>query len=161
MIIDSITLASGAKITNLVIANGAAFPSQPNIGEMFYKDNNGLYIYTDSGWERVAQSNEVSNSAASFYAQFVGPVAAVVGTQPYYPRDAINISSIFASLSGPAAEQVQAKVNVNGNQVQLINIPLGHTTSTTLVNLSIAQGDYITVDIVSGAGSNLSLRFDY
>lgn len=112
--------------------------------------------------EALAAAN--SSSAASdnsFLAQFVGAVAAQIGTQRYFPRKAIVISNIFAYLSDNAAADVVAQVKVNGSVVKTVTIPTGSSSLNVAANISVAVGGYLTVDIVSGSGNNLALRFDH
>lgn len=104
---------------------------------------------------------EGGGGAASFYAQFSGPVAPFTGVSPYYPRNTITITNIFASLSAPASTLVTARVNVNGVEKQIVTIAAGQTTSTTVSNFAVQPTEYVTVDVVGGTGNNLSLRFDY
>lgn len=51
MLNDSITLMSGADISNMVVASGTVFPSSPDTGEMFYNTTNSkLYVYDGATW---------------------------------------------------------------------------------------------------------------
>lgn len=92
---------------------------------------------------------------------FAGPVVASVGTIRYYLRDDINITSIFANLSGPATVAVVAKIKKNGADAQTVTIPLGAETSTTTTAISLLSTDYLTIDVISGTGSNLAIRLDF
>lgn len=115
------------------------------------QDNNLLQL--KAGIEAAAEN--------SFLAQFVGAVKAMIGDQKYYPRKAITISNIFAYLSGVATVDVVAQVKLNGGTVKTITIPAGSDKVTIPANIAVAIGGYLTVDIVSGTGNNLSIRFDY
>ena len=51
-------LAEGSQITNTVVASGNSFPSQPDIGELFYYNTgvpavDGLYVYRGATWYAV------------------------------------------------------------------------------------------------------------
>lgn len=51
MKIDAIQLTEGSTLTNLVVDSGTSFPSNPNVGELFYKtDDDWLYAYNGSAW---------------------------------------------------------------------------------------------------------------
>ena len=55
MLFDSIQVANGG-ISNLVIASGGTFPSQADVGELFYRvDLEKLYLYTGivRGWAAI------------------------------------------------------------------------------------------------------------
>jgi len=44
-------LLEGAKVKNLSVDTGTAFPSSPNTGELFFRTDQGkLYVYTSSTW---------------------------------------------------------------------------------------------------------------
>lgn len=45
MLLDGITLAEGAKASNLSVASGTSFPSSPDEGELFVKEGLGLHVY--------------------------------------------------------------------------------------------------------------------
>lgn len=55
MIIDGIQLVEGSTLSNATVASGASFPSNPNLGEMFYKTGAGagFQVYDGSAWAAV------------------------------------------------------------------------------------------------------------
>ena len=64
MFIDGIQVVEGSSVSNLTIASGASFPASGSLGELFYYTGAeaGLYIYSNSGWSQVAQTDAVSES---------------------------------------------------------------------------------------------------
>ncbi len=55
MRIDGITLLEGSKATNLTIASGTAYPSNPDLGELFFRtDLDAVHVYASGGWEALA-----------------------------------------------------------------------------------------------------------
>jgi len=61
MLIDGITIPEGSEIENLSVPIGIAFPSNANVGELFYKtDEDILYVYSSTGpaWLAVAKGPE-------------------------------------------------------------------------------------------------------
>ena len=123
-------------------------------GQMLtHEEMDGNFITLKAGVEAAAED--------SFLAQFVGAVAPIIGTQRYFPRKAITISNIFAYLSDNAATDVVAQVKVNGSIAQTVTIPTGASSINVAANINVAVGGYVTVDIISGSGNNLALRFDY
>lgn len=117
----------------------------------------------DSNLLQLKQGVEEAQQLAkdnSILAQFVGAVKAQIGVQRYYHRADILINSIFAYLSDVAVTDVVAQVRVNGVVVKTITITEGNDSVTEAANISVPEGSYLTVDIVSGTGNNLSLRFD-
>ena len=53
MLIDGQKLVEGSQATNLVVASGNEFPSSPNLGELFYKIDFGLFFYNGATWTEV------------------------------------------------------------------------------------------------------------
>lgn len=55
MLLDGINLVEGSTATNLVLASGTTNPSNPNIGELFYRsDSQAIVVYNGSAWVEVA-----------------------------------------------------------------------------------------------------------
>ena len=62
MLYDSIKLAEGTQLSNLVVASGTTFPTgpsdPPDAGELFYKtDESRLYVYNGTTWSPVGTSD--------------------------------------------------------------------------------------------------------
>lgn len=59
MLNDSITLIAGAEVTNMVIGSGVAFPSSPDVGELFFKTTDSkLYVYDGATWNTTGASTK-------------------------------------------------------------------------------------------------------
>lgn len=51
---DGISILEGSTIENLTVVSGVDFPINPELGELFYKINDGLFVYNDLGvWEKT------------------------------------------------------------------------------------------------------------
>jgi len=62
MKIDGINLIEGSKIVNVTVDSGTAFPSLPNVGELFFRTdspNAGLYFYEGASWLRSATGSSL------------------------------------------------------------------------------------------------------
>lgn len=58
MLYDRINLLQGADIHNLVVASGTTFPTDPDIGELFFKSNEDkLYVYKSTGWSEAGSGS--------------------------------------------------------------------------------------------------------
>ena len=55
MIFDGVTIGEGGIIINPVISSGTSFPTNTNLGELFYLTTGtvGLYIYAGTGWRLI------------------------------------------------------------------------------------------------------------
>lgn len=69
MLVDGLNLVEGSTATNLVLASGTANPSNPNVGELFYRtDNQTVVVYNGSSWVEVAGGGGGSGSVTSINA---------------------------------------------------------------------------------------------
>lgn len=62
MLIDSIELVQGGTFNNLTIASGASFPVVPDLGELFFKELEGLHVFNGTTWELVATEDAIAAS---------------------------------------------------------------------------------------------------
>lgn len=97
----------------------------------------------------------------SLFGVFPGNTVNQVGTVRYYPRIAIHVTTIVAWLSAPATLAVVAAVRKNGVIIREIVIEAGQSMTTQVVAHDFLPTDYLTMDIISGAGRDLTLRLDY
>lgn len=113
--------------------------------------------YVDGKFNAVTQQAQ-----NAIYAQFVGTLTPTVGVQRYYPRKNIVITDIFANLSEVAGSDVVAKIRVDNTIVQTITIQAAHDSVTLSgLNIPVTVGSFLTADVVSGSGKNLTIRLDY
>jgi len=62
MLIDGLTIAEGAVVSNLTIASGTADPSNPSLGELFYRsDLQQTRVYNGTSWVSVAGVIDAGN----------------------------------------------------------------------------------------------------
>jgi hypothetical protein len=66
MFFDSIQIAEGGAISNMVVASGTSFPAQANPGELFFHtSDNKMYLYNGASWVSMADTSSVVTSVAS------------------------------------------------------------------------------------------------
>lgn len=83
MLNDSITLMSGADISNMVVASGTVFPSSPDTGEMFYNTTNSkLYVYDGATWNITGATSkaDVGLGSVDNTADADKPISSAVST---------------------------------------------------------------------------------
>lgn len=84
--------------------------------------------------------------------------APVVGTAIFVPTKTVLIKTVQASVSEQQTSDLTIGLFKNTVLLQLFTIPIGNlTTSFSNLNYSVSTSDYLTVNIVSGSGTNLSL----
>jgi hypothetical protein len=97
----------------------------------------------------------------SLLGAFPGPTELQVGTMRYYPRTTMAITALVGWLSAPAINPVVAALRQNGTAVATLTIPAGALSASQAVTISVTPTDYLTMDIQSGTGFDLTIRLDY
>lgn len=83
-------------------------------------------------------------------------------TSRYYPPANVNISEISASLSVPSGSTFTFRINKNGSNTGIYTINTGeYLLAGTETTISLATTDYLTIDILSGSGSDLRVNMLY
>ena len=105
MRIDSLTLIEGSNITNLTVESGSAFPSNPNLGELFYKTSTtvGLYYHDGTSWNIVNSSNDLTTHASDMTLH-------LTSTQDTF-LDAITVSAAEVNFLSGAAANIQGQID--------------------------------------------------
>lgn len=73
MKIYGMDLAEGSEITNITVPSGITFPTNDNIGELFYKtDEDKLYVRNNSTWIALlvgtaSNADTLENQSGSYY----------------------------------------------------------------------------------------------
>ena len=99
MLYDTINIAEGSKIVNPVVESGTTFPSDPDVGELFYRtDTNRLMIYKGSeiGW----QDSAGAGGSVISVALSGGSTGLTVSGSPITSSGTITIGGTLAVASG-------------------------------------------------------------
>ena len=123
------------------------------------------YIATRLGFTNAASSSLQTENNTTFVQDGVLTVA--TGTARWYSPRAVTITKIRKHVSvAPAGATLNMTLKKNGSSISTFNIADGSTTNVTNnLNLSVAEGDYLTIDITqigsSTAGSDLNVVISY
>jgi hypothetical protein len=113
--------------------------------------------------EWAAPVASVTNSITTSF--FPGTIAPMVGTIRWYPSKQATIKSVFMFVSNPPTTPIVIDVKKSGVSIfggQKPTITVANYTSTLMeFEVSMQPTDYLTVDILSGNGSDLNVRFEY
>lgn len=101
--------------------------------------------------------------ARSIRANFPGDVVPVVGTSRNYPPMNIEINEVTAWVSEATDVDLIANIFMNGESVMMVRLRAGHDKVTLIpeFTFTMSADDYLTIDIVSGTGKDLTIRLDY
>lgn len=138
MLIDGVNLAEGSNIANAIIGSGATLPSTAEKGQLFYKDGEGLFIYSGTAWA-------ASSSGSTFTTPVVAPSFQGAGT---------GLTGTAASLSigGNAATATTATSATTAGSATTA------TTATTATNNVLKAGDTMTGPLVLSGQPTLDLH---
>ena len=64
-IYGNITLSEGSDLNNLTVAHGVAFPTNPNVGELFYHDSFGFVYHDGVKWNPLSTDIHTFNDSFS------------------------------------------------------------------------------------------------
>lgn len=120
---------------------------------------------TDDG---AILGNALSADAKTDYIQLQqqGTLAVTTGTARWSASEDLIISESTAYIGETANSAVRIRINKNGDSVNSLSITSGQLSNNNANEISMAAGDYLTVDITSvgsgdSAGSDLSLILKY
>jgi hypothetical protein len=142
-----------------IYANVAALPASVATGTLaFVTAVSRLFIYTGSAWVNTAPATK-----NFFYilqtGSFTGPIT---GNVNYSPTRTITLSSIEASIAQAESANIVFSVMKNGSTIQSFTLLAGQTSlESDFGNNNITTSDVVTMNIVSGSGQDLAVRFIY
>ena len=163
-------------------------------GDISYaEDTNTLYVWDNNTWNNTKDGGSVGYTGSAGTVGYTGSLGAVGytgsagggsslkqtrtmeysgslttfnGTKRWWINESITVSRLLAFVSvAPTGATVNLRVNKNGTSAQTISIGANSSSAVASANISLVQGDYITVDITqvgsTVAGSDLALIFEY
>lgn len=159
MLIDGINLAPGSVFENVAIAHGDSYPAEADVGELFFRSDLGqLHIY-NGAWEPVSRSTSTTTSF------FPGTVAPIVGTARWYAGKPLTLTSVFLSVSSAPTTPITIDVKRSGQSLfpdaKPTISPGNFTSAMAGMGATMAATDYLTIDVLTGDGSDLTVRFEY
>lgn len=142
-----------------IYATTASLPAGATTGTLAYvTDVARLFIYTGAAWVNTAPATK-----NFFYilqtGSFSGPIT---GNVSYSPTRTITLSAIEASIAQAESANIVFSVMKNGTTLQSFTLLAGDTSiESDFGNNSITTSDLVTMNIVSGSGQDLAVRFIY
>jgi len=164
---------AGAKIKSDPTTGAIAFVppttvSNPNPTALVISSTGG--ISTAETTNGVITSNAIGVAAAvntlvspRYITMYkTGEVITSVGTSRYYPPSNVNITSVSASLSGSSSTDLSFAIYKNGSNTGAYTITANSfIAQKTDSNITLTTTDYLTVNILSGSGTDLKLDLQY
>ena len=142
----------------VVYATRALFPALGNLGDLsFAQDTGALYVWEGTVWYNLKRTNAFYLVRAG---NFTGPLE---GQQVFQPQQEITLHEIRAQVDQPSGETLIFAVMKNSIEVQQFVMPSSEGVVEAAFTSGVTVGlvDEITLDIISGPGTNLSVKFIY
>ena len=117
----------------------------------------GAYIQFPDGTRQYTANPQI------FYMILPGSLyTPLVGSSRYYPINNITINTIYYNFSQASTSSVSFSVLVNGTVVNTYSINANvYSGSITSVAISVSNTSYVSINVNSGNGSDLTFRFAY
>jgi hypothetical protein len=136
MLYDGIQLAEGADIENLTVNSGTSFPSSPNVGEMFYRSDEGeLYVYDGSQWAITGGAGATGPT---------GPTGAAGATGAAGPTGPTGASFTGGSVANVTTFEDDVTFAKN-----YIETAVSFTTSGSSMTIDCAAGNVFVISMMS------------
>jgi hypothetical protein len=153
-------LTAGGNI-NLTTASNI---SLGNISNIHIAGGSANYVIKTDGAGNLswtAQSGGLTTYTKTYLSK--GAITEATGTLRYYIHATSTMTAINAYLGTAGLTQTVAVVKKNGTSINTITIPANTTTlNQTGLSISLAAGDYLTVDITQGSSAtDLYINFVY
>lgn len=176
-----------AVVASVEVVNDASYLplSNNDIGDLVYAtDTETIYVWDGTQWQQNTAGIDSDGIAAFVDSDYVslrtppapsgqlsvalsqpGELQVITGESRWYAPGAITISGITARLGTAANATVTAVIKKNGSTQSTININSG-VTSTTASGFTMADGDYLTLDVTAIGtggfkGKDLYILFKY
>ena len=123
------------------------------------------YISRKLGFANAAEEKTQRENNTTFVQD--GTLTVNTGTARWYSPRAVTITKIRKHVAtAPVGAALNMTLKKNGSSIQTFSIAAGGSTNVTdNLNLSVAEGDYLTVDITqigsTTAGSDLNIVISY
>jgi hypothetical protein len=91
-----------------------------------------------------------------------GELVPTTGTVRWYPHTNINVVSGYLSIGTVSQSAVTLQIRINTNIVGTFTLPANsYRSNTQSISLSMLTTDYMTVDLLTAGGENLTLTLEY
>jgi hypothetical protein len=115
-------------------------------------------IVLDSGTKTVTINSTPSIRTFNLF----GSLVPTTGTVRWYTNSTINITSGYLSVGTSSSSDIVLRININNSIVGTFTLSANSFRSTTqTLSLTMSPTDYMTADLLTTGGENLTLTLEY
>lgn len=126
MLFDGLEILEGSSVVNFTFPTGTSFPTSPDQGEIFYKqDVKKPYIYIDTAWVEMSTGSQSGSSPT-----IVNTIVGATGTQgslvyglteqKLFVHNGTSFVECFTESNPKPVTVVSSIVNLSGNSGELV-----------------------------------------
>lgn len=119
----------------------------------------GLVITTDPLSSPKSITFKTVDKTVTLYQE--GDLEPTTGSIRWYNPSDLTITKIIARLSNSSTDTVTIRIKKSNTIVETVNFSANQTKTIKTTNISMTTDDFLTVDVVTTGGSNLSVEFTY
>jgi hypothetical protein len=119
----------------------------------------GMVITTDAVSDPKSITFKTIDKTITLYQE--GTLTPTTGLTRWYNPSAISISKITARVAEASTDVVTIRIKKSGTTVETLSFAALGTKTTKNVNINMATDDFLTVDILTSGGKELSVEFTY
>lgn len=151
------TATGSGNASTSVVAAVANLPAEPSEGDMAYVSaNKSFYVYDGSSWVNTTIDRTFWLVRAG---SFTGPLT---GEKVFTPDQTVSFQTMVATIDTAVDATLSFAIVKNGTTLQQFSIPSGQTTATSsFTTNTVTALDEITLNIVEGSATNLSVKVVY
>lgn len=164
MLFDGISLTEQSKATNLTVDSGLTFPSNPNIGELFFRsDEMSLYSHDGTAWNKLLSiKDSIYDISLSYPSGVSGDETIMIFSVPRSMK-LLTSTAMYSGISlQPSATQSIFTIFKNGTEIGTITFAANSATPVFSITAetSFTQFDTISINAPSNdPHGKLSMSF--
>lgn len=162
--VDALTWQEGdANFTNLQnatfgITDGSITITNDLNSAVTIASGTNASVVLDSGTNTVTISSAPSIRTFNIF----GTLVPTIGTVRWYPNTTINITGGYLTVGTSSTTNATLILNINNSIVSTFTLPANSFRSTTQnLSLTLLPTDFMTADLLTSGGENLTLTLEY
>lgn len=126
-------------------------------------NNTDWQLLASDGPQGVAGAGVSNFATQTKMFSFVGALQPTTGTARFYPPQNITLNKVYMAVGGPSLADITINLKKNGTTICTHTLGAGgyKTVPQDIVATSVTTNDFLTVDLVTLGGANLTITLVY